>query len=55
MPTQKLEPLAAELGKPAKSLHRMLGPGGNPSTANFFAILRVLQEKAGVKLTVKAA
>jgi hypothetical protein len=28
------EPLAAELGKPAKSLHRMLGPGGNPSTAN---------------------
>jgi hypothetical protein len=33
----------------------MLGPGGNPSTANFFAILRVLQKRAGVKLTVKAA
>jgi DNA-binding phage protein len=49
------EPLAAELGKPAKSLHRMLGPQGNPSTANFFAILRALQEKAGVKLTVRAA
>lgn len=48
-------PLAAELGKPAKSLHRMLGPSGNPSTANFFAILRVLQKRAGVKLTVKAA
>jgi DNA-binding phage protein len=49
------EQLAAELGKPSKSLHRMLGPNGNPSTANFFAILRVLQKTAGVKLTVKAA
>ena len=49
------EQLATELGKPSKSLHRMLGPGGNPSTANFFAILRVLQKRAGVKLTVKAA
>ena len=33
----------------------MLGPGGNPSTANFFAVLQVLQKRAGVKLTVKAA
>jgi len=49
------EPLAAALDKPAKSLHRMLGPLGNPSTANFFAILEVLQQKTGVKLTVKAA
>lgn len=49
------EQLAAELQKPSKSLHRMLGPGGNPNTANFFAILQVLQKKVGVKLTVKAA
>jgi hypothetical protein len=49
------EPLAAELGKPVKSLHRMLGPRGNPITANFFAILQVLQKKTGVTLTVKAA
>lgn len=49
------EPLAEELGKPPESLHRMLGPSGNPSTANFFAILKVLQKTAGVKLTVKAA
>jgi DNA-binding phage protein len=49
------EPLAAELGTAAKSLHRMLGSGGNPSTANFFAILRVLQKRAGVKLTVTTA
>ncbi len=53
--TVGFEPLATELGKPAKSLHRMLGPAGNPSTATFFAILQVLQKRAGVKLTVKAA
>jgi len=28
---------------------------GIPSTANFFAILRVLQEQAGVQLKVRAA
>ncbi len=33
----------------------MQGPWGNPSTAKFFAILQVLQKRAGVKLTVKAA
>ena len=49
------EQLAASLGKPSKSLHRMLGPGGNPNTANFFAILQVLQKRVGMKLTVKAA
>jgi DNA-binding phage protein len=49
------ERLAAELGKGSKSLHRMLGPRGNPNTANFFAILQVLQKRVGVKLTVKAA
>jgi DNA-binding phage protein len=49
------ERLAAELDKPSKSLHRMLGPRGNPNTANLFAILRVLQKSVGVKLTVKAA
>lgn len=53
--TVGFEPLAVELGKPGKSLHRMLGPRGNPSTANFFAILQVLQKRSGVKLTVKAA
>ena len=49
------EQLAVELQKPSKSLHRMLGPGGNPNTTNFFAILQVLQKRVGVKLTVKAA
>ena len=41
--TVGFEPLAVELGKPGKSLHRMLGPRGNPSTANFFAILPTLR------------
>ena len=49
------ERLAADLKKPSKSLHRMLGPSGNPSTANFFAILQVLQKRVGIRLTVKAA
>ncbi len=53
--TVGFEQLAAELCRPSKSLHRMLGPAGNPSTANFFAILRVLQKKVGMRLTVKAA
>jgi hypothetical protein len=33
----------------------MLGPRGNPNTANFFAILRALQKRVGVTLTVRAA
>ncbi len=53
--TVGFEPLAVDLRKSAKSVHRMLGPSGNPSTANFFAILKVLQKRTGVKLTVKAA
>jgi DNA-binding phage protein len=49
------EQLAADLRKPSKSLQRMLGPRGNPNTANFFAILQVLPKRVGGKLTVQAA
>ena len=49
------EQLAADLRKPSKSLHRMLGPRGNPNTVNFFAILQVLQKRVGGRLTVQAA
>jgi len=49
------EGLAAAVRRPSKSIHRMLGPKGNPNTANFFAILSALQQKVGVKLTVRAA
>ncbi|MBI5281954.1 MAG: transcriptional regulator [Candidatus Solibacter usitatus] len=53
--TVGFEGLAAEMQKPSKSVHRMLGPRGNPNAANFFAILQVLQKKIGVKLKVRAA
>jgi DNA-binding phage protein len=49
------EQLAVDLRKSSKSLHRMLGPQGNPNTVNFFAILQVLQKRVGVRLTVRAA
>jgi DNA-binding phage protein len=48
------EKLASTLKKPSKSLHRMLAPRGNPSTENFFSIVRALQKKAHVKLHVTA-
>ena len=53
--TVGFEQLAADLQKPSKSLQRMLGPRGNPNTANFFAILQALQKRVGVKLIVRAA
>ena len=46
-------PLAAELGKPAKSLQRMLGPSGNPTAENLIAILKVLQVRETVHLRVR--
>ena len=48
------EQLAAALQKPSKSLDRMLGPYGNPSTADLFATLQVLQKRVGTRLMVKA-
>ena len=52
--TVGFEPLAAEIRKPSKSLHRMLAPRGNPSTENFFSIVKALQKKTHVKLHVTA-
>lgn len=40
---------------PVKSLMRMFGPGGNPTAANLFAVIRVLQKKTRVHLEVRAA
>lgn len=48
------EELAVETRKPSKSLHRMLAPRGNPSTENFFDIVRALQERTRVQLSVTA-
>ncbi|OFV97309.1 MAG: transcriptional regulator [Acidobacteria bacterium RIFCSPLOWO2_02_FULL_61_28] len=49
------EELARLVDRPSKSLHRMLGPKGSPKAANFFAIVRALQKKVRVRLTVRAA
>ena len=46
--------LAAEVNKPSKSLHRMLGEKGNPSTKNFFGIVGALQRRTKVRLEVTA-
>jgi DNA-binding phage protein len=48
------EGLAGEIGKPSKSIHRMLAPRGNPSSDNFFEIVKALQKKTHVKLHVTA-
>jgi DNA-binding phage protein len=50
--------LAVRVGRPAKSLHRMLSKEGNPSMNNLAAILAALRHELGVELaahTVKAA
>ena len=41
--------LAKQLGKSAKSIHRMLGPKGNPRMDSVAGILKVLQSKENVK------
>ena len=52
--TVGFEELAVITKKPSKSLHRMLGPRGNPSAENLFSIVNALQKKARVKLRVTA-
>ncbi len=48
------EKLAAATGTPVKSLMRMFGPKGNPTAANLFAVIHVLQKKTRVHLEVRA-
>jgi DNA-binding phage protein len=49
------EKLATATGTPAKSLMRMFGSSGNPTAANLFTVVRVLQKKTGVQLEVRAS
>ena len=52
------ESLAAEVGAPSKSLHRMLSPKGNPSMDNLAAIFGAVRHwlKVGFEVhTVEAA
>ena len=46
--------LAEKTGIHAKTLHQMFGPKGNPTAANLFRIIAVLQEQEGVQLRVVA-
>lgn len=52
--TITFEGLAKELGKPSKSIHRMLGPRGNPRAESIFGIIKILQAYEDVQLQVKA-
>lgn len=55
--TLGFEKLAALVATPSKSLHRMLGPNGNPRAANLFRMLAVLQkaERVGAKVEFQSA
>ena len=49
------EKLSHETGTPAKSLMRMLGPRGNPTASNLFAVLHTVQKAEGIALAVSSA
>jgi len=51
--TVGFEDLAEQIGKSPKSLMRMFSRGGNPSSANLFAVLGQLQAHEGIRLGVK--
>ena len=48
------EQLAMQTGKPAKSLHRMLSPRGNPSMDNLATIFDVLRGSLNASIEVRA-
>jgi len=52
--TLTFEGLAKILDKDSKSLHRMLGPKGNPTAENIFAVIKALQDSEAVRLQAKA-
>ena len=47
------ENLAKKLGKDSKSIHRMLGPQGNPRADNIFTIFKILQDGDHLSLQVR--
>jgi hypothetical protein len=53
--TVGFEALGESMNKHSKSLHRMLGPRGNPRAENIFTIIRVLQDCERTRLQVKAS
>lgn len=53
--TVGFEQLSKETGIPVKSLMRMVGPRGNPTATNLFAILASVQRQAHVRAHVDIA
>ena len=47
------EALAMEIGKPVKSLHRMLSAAGNPTMTNLSTILAALQHQLRVQIRTR--
>jgi DNA-binding phage protein len=47
------ETLATLTHRPSKSLHRMLSPGGNPTMDNLTLILKSLQQKLNIQITIQ--
>src|SRR3972149_407982 len=47
------ETLARRIGKDSKSIHRMLGPKGNPTADNIFNIVKILQDTGEISFQVK--
>ena len=45
--------LAKKLNKDSKSIHRMLGPKGNPRMDSIAGILRILQQREHIKVQAK--
>jgi len=52
--TITFEGLSKKLNKSSKSVHRMLGPKGNPRAENILEIIRILQMHEHVTLQVRA-
>jgi len=52
--TITFQQLAKRLKKTDKSVHRMLGPRGNPRADNILEIIKILQMNERVKLRVEA-
>ena len=42
--------LGKKLNKSSKSIHRMLGPGGNPRMDSIVGVLKILQKQERIKL-----
>ncbi|MEY5028717.1 MAG: hypothetical protein RLZ63_1032 [Pseudomonadota bacterium] len=48
--TVGFEALAAEIDKPAKSLHRMLSHAGNPTMSNISAVFAAIKRQLNVEI-----